>query len=30
MSQLTPIRRAADHRPALLDLFSCAGGAVAA
>lgn len=27
MTQHAPIRRAADHRPALLDLFSCAGGA---
>ncbi|TXS38532.1 DNA cytosine methyltransferase [Streptomyces sp. OR43] len=27
MTQHVPIRRAADHRPALLDLFSCAGGA---
>lgn len=27
MTQPTLIRRAPDHRPALLDLFSCAGGA---
>ncbi|WP_445277736.1 DNA methylase [Streptomyces sp. DSM 41033] len=27
MTQPTPIRRAADHRPLLLDLFCCAGGA---